>query len=352
MDSETEKLYSEDLETRLEALETKPEEKKSKSGLVLLIVGFFLIIFAVLVFLNFSTLKDYFVGLGYEPSAEMSEIKSSLALTDKADLIFKATFPTLESEENFNESCDSHNSDVSVLGCFSGDKIYIYKIESEELSGILESTTAHELLHAIWSRLKGSEKASLTPVLEEVYKDNRVMLEETLSAYSEEDRLDELYVRVGTQVRNLPEVLETHYGKYFTNRARIVSFYESYVAPFNELKEKIEAQGKELETLKVEIEAETKKYEAESEEFNKAVGEFNACANTLNCFSESAFYARRRELVAREEKLNTMFENLNAKIDDYNFKVEEYNKNVFKSNALQNIINSNSALKELTETNE
>ena len=321
----------------------------NKKSLAFGFLGFSLLALFIVVFLNFTALKDYFVGLGYEPSAEMSEIKSSLSLTKKSDLIFNATFPTLESENEFNEACDSHNSEISVLGCFSGDKIYIYDIKSEELSGILESTTAHELLHAIWSRLKGSEKAALTPILEDVYNKNREMLKETLSAYSDEDRLDELYVRVGTQIRTLPEDLEAHYQKYFSDRAKIVAFYESYISPFNEIKEKIETQGKELEALKLEIDAETKKYEEESEAFNKAVGEFNSCANTLNCFSESAFYVRRRELVAEEENLNTMFENLNSKIDEYNSKVEEYNKNVFKSNDLQNIINSNSAPTELTE---
>ena len=304
---------------------------------------------AAFVFLNFSTLKDFFVGLSYEPSAEMSAIKENLALTKKSDLIFKATFPTLEEDSDFNRDCDSHNSEISVLGCFSSDRIYIYNIKSSELSGILESTTAHELLHAIWSRLKGAEKAALTPTLERVYANNRESLEETLSTYSEEDRLDELYVRVGTQIRSLPEDLETHYSKYFSDRSKIVAFYESYIAPFNELKEKIDAQAKALEELKSEIDAETEEYEEESAAFNKSVNNFNSCANTLNCFSESAFYARRRQLLAEEEELEYMFEKLNTKIDEYNSKVEEYNKNVLKSNSLQSVINSNSAPAELTE---
>ena len=330
--------------------EVVPEPKKSRTGLVLGIVGLFLAVLAALVFLNYTTLKDYFTGLSYEPSSEMIDIKEKLNLTPSADLIFKASFPVLETEEDFNRDCNSHDSEISVLGCFTGDKIYIYSIKASELSGILESTTAHELLHAVWSRLSGSEKAKLTPVLERMYKENEDMLKETLASYADEDRLDELYVRVGTQLKNLPSELSEHYSKYFNNQTSIVDFYEAYIAPFNELKEKIDALGKELGTLKTAIDAETAEYETEFKTFNAAVEKFNSCASTENCFSsESAFYARRRELVADEKRLDEMFEELSDKIKEYNSKIEEYNSNILKSNSLQNIINSNSAPAELTE---
>lgn len=337
------------LETNHLTQETKPEPKKTQQKLVLWILGAFLILLGVLVFLNFVPIKDTLVGLSYTPSFEMSEIKSKLELTPSADRIFKASFPTLEEKEEFNRDCDSHDSEISVLGCFSGDKIYVYNIKSSELSGILESTTAHELLHAIWSRLSGSEKAKLTPVLESVYQENEEMLKETLESYSDNDRLDELYVRVGTQVKNLPPELSAHYAKYFNNQPTIVGFYESYIAPFNELKSKNDALGKELETAKSEIDAETIEYEARLDDFNEAVKKFNSCATTENCYTEATFYSRRAELVDEEGKLDDMFEELNNKIDDYNLKVEEYNKNILKSNSLQNIINSNSAPNELNE---
>ncbi len=314
--------------------------KPKKLSLVFLFT--LLVALFVATFLNFQILKDYFTGLSYAPSGEMSEIKEKLSLTSRADLIFKASFPTLETEADFNRDCNSHDSEISVLGCFSNDKIYVYNIKSSELSGILESTTAHELLHAIWSRLSGAEKATLTPVLENVYRENEASLKDTLENYEAEDRLDELYVRVGTQISSLPSDLETHYQKYFENRSAIVEFYENYIAPFNELKEKIDALEKELESLKTEIDSETAEYESRAEKFNTDVKNFNTCANTVNCYTESAFYARRAELVAEEKNLNLMFENLDLKVSEYNTKVEEYNKNVLKSNNLQKVINSNS----------
>lgn len=337
------------LAASLEALEVSPKPKKSRAPLVFGLIGAFLLALFVIVFLNYTVIKDYFVGLSYSPSAEMSEIKEKLGLTSSADLIFKASFPVLEEDETFNRDCDSHDSDISVLGCFSGDKIYVYNIKSPELSGILESTTAHELLHAIWSRLSGSEKAKLTPVLEDVYAKNEAALKETLESYEASDRLDELYVRIGTQIRDLPADLSAHYAKYFNDRLAVVSFYESYIAPFNELKEKIASLGRELEASKAEIDSETADYESRLEVFNAAVGKFNACATTENCFTQSAFYARLSELTAEEKELDLVFEKLNLKIDEYNFKVEEYNKNILKSNSLQNIINSNSAPSELNE---
>ncbi len=296
----------------------------------------------LLVYLNYQILKDYFTGLSYAPSAEMTAVKEKLSLTDRADLIFKASFPVLEAKEEFNLDCDSHDSEISVLGCFTNEKIYVYDIKSSELSGIIESTTAHELLHAIWFRLSGAEKAALTPLLESVYDENVESLKDTLENYEAEDRLDELYVRVGTQIPSLPEELEVHYQKYFENRASLVEFYENYIAPFNELKAKIDALEKELESLKTEIDSETAEYESRAEKFNSDVYNFNACANTVNCYTEFAFYARRAELVAEEKNLNLMFENLDLKVSEYNTKVEEYNKNVLKSNNLQKVINSNS----------
>ncbi len=351
MENNIENTNPEVLAPQPEIIETKPKTKKAPiifAVIVLLII----VSAAVYIFLNYTWLNDYFTGLSYEPTAEMAEIKSNLELTKDADIIFKASFPILEPEDDFNQDCDSHNSDISVLGCYANNQIYIYNIKSEEVPGILESTTAHELLHAVWSRLSGTEKARLIPLLESSYQDNKEMLEENLQNYNDENRLDELYVRIGTQAKNLSNELETHYARYFNSRNKIVEFYESYIAPFNELKEKINSLGRELEEAKQVIDSETAQYEARVEEFNSNVYSFNNCARTVNCFTESRFYARRAELVAEENNLNTMFENLNNKINEYNVKVEEYNSNIFKSNSLQRIINSNAPPTEATSENE
>jgi len=320
-----------------------------KSSLVPKLLGALLgVVVVALLFLFRVELSDYFKGLRYTPSAEMSEIRDSLGLTSAGSRIFAATAPTLESREDFNRDCESFDVETAVLGCFTNDHVYVYNIDSAELAGIRESTTAHELLHAVWARLSGAEKNRLVPLLEEVYAENRDSLKDTLAAYSDAERLDELYVRSATQIASLPAELETHFAKYFSSRARIVEFYNAYITPFNELNAEIDRLGTELESLRATIDAKTAEYESASAEFNRSVDEFNNCASTAGCFaSDYAFRTRRAELVATSDSLDAAYTELNSMIDDYNAKVEQYNSNILRSNNLQNLINSNSEAKNL-----
>ena len=307
--------------------------------ILLPILAFALLVFA---FLNRVIISDYFKGLSYKPSAEMSEVRDALELTPRATLIFNAVHPVLDSRDDFNSHCSSNDAEVSVLGCFTSDTVYVYNIESSELAGIRESTAAHEFLHAVWSRLSGVEKSKLIPLLESAYQANESALKDTIESYAESERIDELYVRLATQIRNLSPELETHYAEYFTDQDTIVAYYESYVAPFEKLRSDIEAQAAQLEVMRAEIDALTSSYETRSSDYSAAVIEFNRCANTLNCFSsEWLFNNRRAELVAEGNALEATYNELNTKIDTYNQLVEAHNANVFHSSSLQNVINSN-----------
>ena len=77
-----------------------------------------------------------------------------LELTDRGLLVFKSTQPVLQNRDEFIESgCNDVHDTTSTLGCYDSTNIYIYNSENSELAGLEESTAAHELLHAIWSRL-------------------------------------------------------------------------------------------------------------------------------------------------------------------------------------------------------
>lgn len=323
---------------------TKLSSKKTLLGIF---GGLALLAVLVLGFLNRVAIVDTFKGLSYAPSPEIAQIESSLNLTPAGTRIFHATNPTLESRDDFNIHCESFNAEIAVLGCFSGDHVYVYNVEDPELAGIRESTTAHELLHAIWLRLPGVEKNRLVPLLESAYTANQSTLKDTIESYDESERLDELYVRAATQLYELPSELEAHYAKYFRDRTTILGFYDSYIAPFNELNAEIEAMSHEMETLRQTIDAKTADYEARSNSYNRAVDEFNACANTVGCFTDAAFYARRAELVAEQGNLDALYAELNNLINSYNDKVDSYNANVLHNNTLQSLINSNSKLENI-----
>ena len=80
----------------------------------------------------------------------------------------KATQPVLEARESFNEHCDSHKTELSLLGCYTEGKIYVYEITEERLSASNKVTLAHELLHAAWERMGASEREEIREMLARV----------------------------------------------------------------------------------------------------------------------------------------------------------------------------------------
>ena len=316
--------------------------KISAVGVVLL-VGIFIA-------LNFQNLMDCLAGFGYAPSPEMSEIKSSLVLTGDGERIFNASRPVLEPQDNFNEVCDSHVKETSVLGCYTNRTVHIYDIKSDELKGVKESTTAHEFLHAVWARLSDSEKTRLGELLDRVYQDSKYheVLEKDLKTYSENEQKDELHSRVGTEIKDLPDELEKHYAKYFNDQDKIVDFYQSYIKPFETLRNQIETLAETLEKTKSQIDTKTSEYKTRAEALNSAISEFNNCAETLNCFTvRSDFNTRRSELVAEQTAVNDLYTDIDTLVKDYNAKVEEYNSNILKNKNLEDVINSNSKVNNL-----
>ncbi|MBR3263968.1 hypothetical protein IKF94_01905 [Candidatus Saccharibacteria bacterium] len=309
-------------------------------GLAIVLTG----IAGVLLYQNKTVIIDWFAGLSYSATAEVSAIEQSIDLNDSGRLIFRATKPVLSSRDEFNDSCDSHNTDVSVLGCYTKNRIYVYDVDTAELSGVKESTMAHELLHAVWDRLSTSDKDALTNKLLAVYNDEKyhALLSEDLETYAESERIDELHSRIGTEIANLPADLESHYAKYFKDQDRIVSYYDSYITPFRTLSEHLEALSVELESLKATIEQKTSDYYASAESLSAEIDEFNNCANTPNCFAtDYAFYVRRNELSAIRDTLEAEYESISSLINQYNNLVKEYNENIVRGRTLESMINSN-----------
>ena len=301
--------------------------------------------------LNFQTLRDLYYSLTFSPSAEMSAIGDKLELTDRGHRIFYASSPVLSDANEFNEKCNTTEGAVSTLGCYTAQKIYIYNINSKELEGVKESTAAHELLHAVWARLSTAERQNLIPTLESVYEKSNAEFKKSLETYAETAKTEEIYVRAATQIKTLPETLESHYAEVFKNQDKIVDFYNSYITPFNSLEAEIDNLSKELDQLNSEIEAGRADYSSRASSFTAAVNEFNSCASTSGCFtSNSAFQARRFELISEQSALNDFYTELNAKIDTYNQKVKLYNSKVLRGRELNSIINSNQpVMEQITE---
>lgn len=304
---------------------------------------------AVAVVLNRQWIYDFYRGAIYQPASEMAAIRDSLSLTDRGTFLFNAAQPALNSQDEFNSNCRSGEDEmVAVLGCYREGNIYIYDIRAEELEGIRELTAAHELLHAVYARMSEQEKADLAPELEKVYENNKEILESDLATYDENERAEELYVRAGTEVKNLPDKLEKHYAQIFKDQNLVVDFYDSYIAEFREIEAELDDLAAEMEELSIAIENKTAEYEKRVGQLNADIVSFNSCAAVAGCFKgQDEFNTRRNTLIRTQEDLAELYEGINGLIEQYNAKVEIYNADVLRSEELNQIINSSSKPNEI-----
>ncbi len=306
------------------------------------------ILVTVIILLNRAWIYDWVRGINYQPSSEMVAVRDKLMLTGRGEFLFNATWPELNNAEEFNENCQRDETEMAVLGCYAMGNIYVYDIEDVRLAGIRELTTAHELLHAVWARMSENEQKNLELILQKVYKDNLNTLKDDIETYAESERLEEIFVRVGTEIKDLPVELEEVYAEIFKDQDAVVDYYESYDTVFREMKLHLEWLMDEMERLQADIDEKTREYEVAVEKLNDDIKRFNDCAETAGCFESSwEFYTQRNMLIARESALDEMNDDINNIINEYNEKVNEYNESVLESRKLQSIINSKAETTEI-----
>ena len=313
--------------------------------LIMVIIG----VAALLLFLNREWIHDYLRGREYQPTSEMQRIREDLALTERGEFLFNAAQPELNDRDEFNAHCrDGANTEIAVLGCYTNSNIYIYNIEEDELEGIRELTAAHELLHAVYARMDEEEKEGFRSILDQVYDENEDILKRDLDTYDAAERFEEMYVRVGTEVADLPAELERHYSEIFKDQDKIVRFYNQYIKVFRKIESDMEALKQEMAELEAGIEAKTAEYHQGLNEVNAKIDEFNNCADTEGCFeSEAVFEARRAYLIQEQQALEDLYNEINSLVDQYNLKVNEYNENVLHNDKLNQIVNSSEELEEI-----
>lgn len=309
-----------------------------------------LIVGATLVALNRDWLYDFYRGQMYQPSSEMTQIRTSLQLTERGLFLFNASQPELNESEDFNNHCRENGTETAILGCFTNGRIYVYNITDARLSGIRELTTAHELLHAVFSRMDDVQKNELRPYLEQTYEDNKTILEEDLNIYDESEKFEELYVRVGTEVANLPEELEKHYAEIFKDQDAVVAYYDKYINVFRELQAEIDGLKAELEVMGERINQKSVEYEDRVRQLNADITSFNSCAEVVGCFnSETEFENQRNALIKEQTDLEALYTEVSAEVEAYNIKVEIYNSDITKGEQLNMIINSSVKPQEIKE---
>ncbi len=318
--------------------------KKNKDGFKFGLAAAFMVItitLTVLVMINYNAVHDFLSSIFYSPSSEkVAELEENLDLTYGGQLVFRASRPVVDDSQKFNSSCGTTDLSAPVLGCYENSTIHVYNIEEPALTGIMESTAAHELAHAIWARMSDGEKKDLGPILEEIYNKNSDKLS-VLNEYAAEVRADELFARAATEIRNVPSELEKIYADYYEDRGKIVSYFENYYSVFKDLNNKLKSILSEIESLQETIETESEDYTNRSNSLKTAIEEFNNCAETQDCYDYSTFATRRTELTNEQEALKSLYEKIKNEITRYYERIDEYNKNVFKTIYYEGKINSN-----------
>ena len=297
------------------------------------------------VWFNKQYLTDQVAAWNYQPSSQMSTIKNDLSLTGKGSLYFDASQPVIESAKDFNTHCNQQQESRNpILGCYVNYRIYVYDVTNAKLSGIEQTTAAHELLHAAYSRLSASQKDKLKPLLLEAYKAVKTPeLEDRIDYYHQNEpgeEMNELHSILGSEFADLGPKLDEYYQQYFKNRSAVVAYHDRYEAVFQSLTARATSLKKQIDSLVATINAEIKQYNADVAQLNADVADFKRRNDAGEFTSTGQFYSERNALVARSNELAARKQTIEANIATYNRLRAQYNAIATETNNLNKSINS------------
>lgn len=297
-------------------------------GLVCLCISLGL---ACTVFWQHQNIIDWWKLYGYSPSVQVKQIRNEIGLTSLGERLFYVNDPRLLNAQVFSTKCPEGAEKTVVLGCYEGGDrgIYLYNVTDERLDGVIETTAAHEMLHAAYDRLPNGDRKYVDGLLLYFYENglNDGRISETINAYKKSEPkeiLNEMHSIFGTEVESLPVELERYYGKYFTDRKAVVRMAARYQNEFTSRRDQAEVYDNQLSSIKAQID-----------------GNQLDLASSLNEIEIE--YATMKKLKGSGEtsSYNQLVDGYNSKVRSYNnllsdtrSLIEEYNLIVNKRNAL------------------
>lgn len=317
-------------------------------ALVELVILAVLVIAGGLIWINRQNFVDDLKALAYNPSAQMQSIEDKLELTSYGKQVLAATGAKLEDATAFNQSCDqAKETNNPVLGCYSGGSIFVYSVNSQKLNGIEETTSAHELLHAVYARMSSSERAMINKELEAAYQRVKTTeLEQRMAYYqkAEPGQADnELYSILGTEFHTVGPELEKHYALVFKNRQALVNFHDQYSSVFASLSQQANSLRSQINSLADSINQRTTSYNVAIKQLNTDISEFNQKSSNGGYISQIQFTTDRNNLIARSDELDKQRQSIQADVDHYNVLTRQYNAIATETNDLNADINSSLA---------
>ena len=290
----------------------------------------------------------------YKPTSNVASLMERSGVNDYGKFLFYSGQPILDGTQNFNSECDRIENMTNILGCYSDWKIYIYDVQDDDLDGIKEVTATHEMLHAAYIRLGSDEKDKVDKLLETEYQklEGDEEFKELMEFYGRTEpgqRQNELHSVIGTEAKSVSSELEKYFGKYFSDRQKVVSLNEKYTTVFANLEARAEAISTQLNELSSSIASGTSQYNSDVADINSDITAFNKKANSGGFTSLSQFNNEKSLLLARVADLENDRATINANIAKFNELINEYNSISSQSKKLNNSIDSTLAPAPLVE---
>jgi hypothetical protein len=283
--------------------------------------------FAVYLVLHPRRSSDQVRVWSFTPAAAISEQVRRDDMSAEGRFLYLASFPKVESKQDFNQTCSAVTVDTSILGCYLRDtkRIYLYHETDARLDGTEEVMGAHEMLRAAWDRMGAAEHKRLLVALHTVLSTNHtpdLQLKERMATIRHNDSANydaELYATIGTDVPSVGPVLAKSYSEYFSHRSTVTALSKHSVAYLVALKKKVDALVSTMNTLGDTIDADVKNFNNADAQLGADVDAFNARARRPGGFpTEHQFDVVRAALIARDDALEATANQINGQVDTFN----------------------------------
>lgn len=234
--------------------------------------GYFVVVFR-------QDIQDWWALRNYQPSPAIAQIADDTAMIGHARDMFFVSNPKIEDAEAFNMHCSHTGEKSAVLGCYTGQRIYLYNVKDPRLDGVIEVTAAHEMLHAVYERLDQAQKARIDSMIEAelpLVTDERLKgLIELYARTEPGQKLNEMHSILGTEYGNLSSNLEEYYAQYFSDRSKVVALAQKYQGAFLASQARIADIEGRLAGLKKQIDTNTETLNKQKDEIDQQAAQLN-----------------------------------------------------------------------------
>lgn len=309
-----------------------------------LIVFVMLVAVGVVIWSSRESLRDWWILHTYTPAPAIQQLAADTAMSPYGEQLFLVNKPELNDKEAFNQNCEGMSEEAAVLGCYRGNRlgIYLYDVTDSRLAGIEQVTAAHEMLHQAYDRLADSERTRINKLLEEYYLTRLTSpsVKEKMEVYKRTEPNDlhnEMHSIFGTEVANLPPELEDYYRQYFTDRQRVLDFYQQSQAAFEAYRKQIAQYEEKLVELKSKIEGNETDLRERADQLRAKKAQMDQDLATGDVGAYNAAVAGYNQLV---KEYNQIFNETKKMIEQYNTIVTERNAVAVQVKSLNEALDS------------